>query len=35
VIDFRGDRATKGYIGLQNHDDRSEVRFRSVLLADL
>jgi sugar phosphate isomerase/epimerase len=35
VIDHTGDRAAKGYIGLQNHDERSEVRFRNVLVAEL
>ena len=35
VVDFAGDRALKGYIGLQNHDDKSEVRFRNVQLAEL
>jgi L-ribulose-5-phosphate 3-epimerase len=35
VVDVLGDRAPKGYIGLQNHDERSVVRFRHVLLAEL
>lgn len=35
VIDTKGDRNSKGYIGLQNHDDRSEVRFRNVQLVEL
>ena len=35
VIDVRGDRRPRGFIGLQNHDERSEARFRNVLLAEL
>lgn len=35
VIDTRGDRAARGYIGLQNHDDRSVARFRNLHLAEL
>lgn len=35
VVDFEGERAVKGYIGLQNHDERSEARFRNILLAEL
>ncbi|HVR73057.1 MAG TPA: family 16 glycoside hydrolase, partial [Planctomycetota bacterium] len=35
VIDTRGDRAARGYIGLQNHDERSEASFRNILLAEL
>ncbi len=34
VIDTRGERSPRGYVGLQNHDARSEVRFRRVLLAE-
>jgi hypothetical protein len=30
VVDFTGDRRTRGYVGLQNHDDDSLVRFRDV-----
>jgi hypothetical protein len=35
VVDTRGDRARRGYIGLQNHDARSVARFRHVLLRGL
>jgi hypothetical protein len=35
VVDVKGDRAARGYIGLQNHDERSEARFRNVHLAEL
>jgi hypothetical protein len=30
-----GDFASKGYIGLQNHDDRSPVYFRNIYLREL
>ena len=30
TVDIQGERATKGYIGLQNHDARSVVKFRNV-----
>jgi hypothetical protein len=35
VIDAQLDRASKGYIGLQNHDDHSEVRFKNIRLQAL
>jgi L-ribulose-5-phosphate 3-epimerase len=35
VVDARGDRLPKGYLGLQNHDARSEVKFRNIFLAEL
>jgi len=35
VIDTRGDRSPRGYIGLQNHDERSEARFRRIVLAEI
>ncbi len=35
VIDTQGDRSPKGFIGLQNHDERSVVRFRNIRLAEL
>jgi len=35
VIDTRGDRSPRGYIGLQNHDERSEARLRRVMLAEI
>lgn len=34
IVDFTGDRATRGYIGLQNHDGRSVVKFRNIRLAE-
>jgi len=30
TIDYETDRLTKGYIGLQNHDARSVVKFRNI-----
>lgn len=30
IVDFEGERSTNGYIGLQNHDARSVVRFRNI-----
>ena len=35
VVDAEFDRAAKGYIGLQNHDDHSEVRFKNIRLQEL
>lgn len=35
VVDTKGNRRPKGYIGLQNHDERSVARFRHVLLREL
>jgi hypothetical protein len=32
VNEFTGDRGTVGYVGLQNHDDGSRVRFRNIRL---
>ena len=34
IIDYESDRRAKGYIGLQNHDARSEVRFRNIRLTE-
>lgn len=30
TVDFQGERVQKGYIGLQNHDARSVVKFRNI-----
>ena len=30
VTRFTGDRSTEGFVGLQNHDDESPVRFRNI-----
>jgi len=35
TIDTELQRSMRGYIGLQNHDDRSEVRFRNIRLQEL
>lgn len=35
ILETRQDRSLKGYIGLQNHDDKSEVRFKNIRLCDL
>jgi tetratricopeptide (TPR) repeat protein len=35
VNQFTGDRGTVGYVGLQNHDDGSRVRFRNIRLRTL
>jgi len=34
TVDIQGERATKGYIGLQNHDARSMVKFRNVRVTE-
>ena len=34
TVDIQGTRATKGYIGLQNHDARSVVKFRNVRVTE-
>ncbi|MCX5771113.1 MAG: DUF1080 domain-containing protein [Candidatus Hydrogenedentes bacterium] len=35
VVDAQLDRAAKGYVGLQNHDDHSEVRFKNIRIEQL
>ncbi|MDA1272907.1 MAG: DUF1080 domain-containing protein [Verrucomicrobia bacterium] len=35
IIDAELPRALRGYIGLQNHDERSNVRFRNVRIEEL
>ena len=32
---FGGERGTRGYVGLQNHDDGSPVRFRNITVTEL
>jgi hypothetical protein len=34
VTSFRGEKGLSGYIGLQNHDEASRVRFRDVRILD-
>jgi hypothetical protein len=33
IIDYKADRRETGYIGLQNHDTRSVVKFRNIRVA--
>jgi hypothetical protein len=35
TIDYETDRLTKGYIGLQNHDSKSLVKFRSIRITEV
>lgn len=36
VLHYTGlDRSPRGYIGLQNHDEKSEVRFRNIRVQDI
>ena len=35
IIDHEVDRSRKGYIGLQNHDDRAVVKFSNILVTKL
>jgi Domain of Unknown Function (DUF1080) len=35
TIDYETDRLTTGYIGLQNHDSKSVVKFRNIRITDL
>ena len=35
TIDYATDRLTKGYIGLQNHDAKSVVKFRNIRITEL
>jgi len=35
VTNFIGNRSLEGYIGLQNHDDRSKVYFRNIMIEEL
>jgi hypothetical protein len=34
VTNFIGNRSLEGFIGLQNHDDRSKVYFRNILIKE-
>jgi hypothetical protein len=34
TVDIQGQRATKGYIGLQNHDAKSVVKFRNIKVTE-
>ena len=35
VTNFVGNKSLEGYIGLQNHDDRSKVYFRNIMIKEL
>ena len=35
ISNFTGNRLLKGYIGLQNHDDRSKVSFRNIKVREI
>jgi hypothetical protein len=34
TVDIEGERAQKGYIGLQNHDGGSVVKFRNIRVTE-
>lgn len=34
IIDYETDRATRGYVGLQNHDTNAVVKFRNIRLTE-
>lgn len=34
TVDTQGERATKGYLGLQNHDAKSMVKFRNIRVTE-
>lgn len=34
IVDYVGDRSTRGYIGLQNHDARSVIKFRNIRVTE-
>ena len=34
ITDFSGNRQLDGYVGLQNHDDKSKVSFRNIMVKE-
>jgi len=34
IIDYKTDRLTRGYLGLQNHDDKAVVKFRHLRITE-
>jgi len=34
TIDYETDRLTQGYLGLQNHDSKSAVKFRNIRITE-
>lgn len=35
ISNFTGNRSLEGYVGLQNHDDRSKVFFRNITAKEI
>jgi hypothetical protein len=35
ISSYMGDRSLEGYIGLQNHDNRSKVFFRNIKVGEI
>jgi hypothetical protein len=35
ISNFTGNRQLEGFIGLQNHDDRSKVFFRNITVKEI
>lgn len=35
VTNFIGNRSLEGFIGLHNHDDRSKVYFRNIMIKEI
>lgn len=35
ITEFVGNRSLQGYIGLQNHDSRSKVSFRNIMIKEI
>ena len=35
ISKFTGNRQLEGYVGLQNHDDRSKVLFRNIMVKEI
>ena len=34
IVDHKSDRRTKGYLGLQNHDDKAVIKFRNLKITE-
>ena len=34
IVDHKSDRRTKGYLGLQNHDERAVVKYRNLVIIE-
>ena len=35
VTEFTGRRSTEGYVGLQAHDDKSNLLFRNIIIKEI